>query len=513
MDPRPRAAALASLLLVALAAVPAAEAALNGSKPYTASHPYLDGLSGPEFIMASGELDAVLPGTQGSFGFFSIRGADLDGLTKVCWRETLRRCATGDLSLHVGAGGSFGLQVPGGADASVHADHALALFSDLGRTGDLNSLDLGKSLLAPSVGGEARLSAMAPIPAGSVNELSREGGALAPLAFGTVVEVRDGDRVVATVRDKSDPLTFAGQPSLSPVGADMLVVPFEASGDVARFRSADPDAAREGLDIVRVNEMLRALSDADSRGSGDDGQVDQEAFGPFEDAAAALFSGAVLRMPTDGNASRFSDTFAYARTPNLEVRATVQGGLAWSGKATLEVREGHVVGGTPLFGWSFLSLPWWGWALWILGLTALAMRIAMKPPKRNERWDRLKWVGWIAGPVMGIIVFVLWDAELRHVLGLSLLSGDLSLSGPSAQVFLLVAMFQLATFGYLSFSAIAPLRLLLKNGSRLLGHGTFMGLTGAAAALLGYLIGFGTLRSSLDLVVGSVLRGIANAGP
>jgi hypothetical protein len=498
-----------ALLLALLLATPA-QAALNGSRPYHASHPYLVGLGGPEFILASGELDAALPGTQGSFGFFSARGADLDGLSKVCWSEAVaRRCQSGALSLHVAAGGSFGLRVPGGADASVHAAHALALFSDLGTTSDLNGLGLGKSLLAPSVGGEARLSAMAPIPDSSVSELSDGGGALAPLALGTVVEVRDaGGAVVATVHGKSDPLTFAGHPSLSPVAADLLVVPFAGTGADAHFRQASPADAREGLDFDRINGLFRLLSDADSSGQAQPGQVDESAFGPFQDAAATLFAGAVLRMPTDGNASSAASSFGYARTPRLEVKGTPSGGLAWSGRATLEVRGGHVVGGPALYGWAFVALPWWGWVLWALGIAALVTRLVMKPPKRSERWDRWKWIGWLVGAVAAIVVFVLWDGELRHVLGLSLLTMDWSFSGAGAQVLALVAVFQFTTLGYLSFSAIAPLRLLLKNGSRLLGQGTFMGLTGAIAALLGYLIGFSTLRSSLDLVVSTVLKGI-----
>jgi hypothetical protein len=500
-----RAAALAPILLLLLAAAPTAEAALNGSRPYSAAHPYLDGLRGDEFTMASGELDAVLPGTQGSFGFIDVRGAALEGLTKVCWREAVRRCAAGDLAVHVAAGGSFGVRFPGGADASVRAEHALALFSDLSRTGDLNGLDLGTSLLAPSVGGVVRLSEMAPVPASDVGELSSGGGALAPLDAGTVVEVRDatGGRVLATVRGKADPLTFAGRPVLSPVEAELAVLPFGNAGDVARFRAAGAGAAREGLDLPRVNALLRKLAEADSAGAGDAGRIDEGGLGPLGDAAPALLAGAVLHVPTGGDATQVVSSFAYARTPRLEVRPAVQGGLAWTGQATLDIRDGHVHGGTPLYGWSWLALPWWGWALWVLGLAAFAMRAAMKPEKRHPRWDRFRWVGWVAGFTVAVVVFVLWDAEVRHVVGLSLLSGGLS-----GQALLLVGLLQVATLGFLSFAAIAPLRLLLRSGSLLLGQGTFMGLAGAVAGLLGYLIGFGTLRSSLDLAIGAALRGV-----
>jgi hypothetical protein len=506
--PTARTTKIVLLALAVLVATPGAQAALNGSKPYAASHPYLAGLGGTEFTMASGALDAVLPGTQGSFGFFSVRGADLTGLDKVCWSDgsaAARRCATGDLSLHVGAGGSFGLRVPGGADAAVSAGHALALFSDLGSTGDLNGLGLGKSLLAPSVGGEARLSALAPVPASSVNEASTEGGALAPLSLATTVEVRDGSGAVATVHGKVDPLTFSGRPALSPVAADLLVVPFAGAGATAHFHTASAEDARTGLDLARINTLLASLHDADSTGKAQANQLDEAAFGPFEDAASALFAGAVLRVPT-GNASSAAASFAYARTPQLEVRGTPSGGLAWSGKATLEIRDGHVVGGAKLYGWAFLSLPWWGWVLWVLGLTAFVARLVLKSPKTNERWDRHKWIGWLVGVVALVAVFVFWDGEMRHVLGLSLLS--MKWSETPGQVLALVAVFQSTTFAYLSFSSIAPLRLLLKNGSRLLGQGTFMGLTGAIAALLGYLIGFSTLRSSLDLIVGAVLKGL-----
>jgi hypothetical protein len=496
--------------MVGLATLPSAQAALNGARDYDASFGYLPGLGGPTFTMVSGATETVIPDGDGTWGFFATGGTEITGLTRACWTAILRTCAdsaSGDLSIRVLPGGSFGMRFPTGADASLKAGHALAMFVDLSQSGNnLNSLDLGRSLVAPVVEGVVAFTTLPEIPASTIADpTSDEGGAIAATETATTIEVYDGDLRRASLSGKVDPVTFAGRPAITPIVTELAILPFEGNGAVARFVTAGRDQASAGLDIGRINRLMNRLYAANAGNPTPAQELDEAAFGPFRDAASALFGGAVLSLPTDGNAQRAGQELAFARTPRLEVRGVPGGtGLAWSGQATLDVHDGKVEGAQPLYGFGFIALPWWGWVLWVAAIAVWIVRLVRKPEKTHPTWDRYKWVGWVASPLAFLLVFVLWDFELRAVLGLSLLSGN-----SSGQLLLFVALLQLATFGLLSFAAIAPLRLVLRNSSLLLHQGTFMGLAGAVASVLGLLIGFGLVRSGLSLVIEQVLAGLS----
>lgn len=499
------------VLLAASLALPAAQAALNGPRPYTADPAdfgYMPGLSGPTFTMASGRMEAVVPSGEGTWGFFATAGATLSGLTKVCWTDVLRECAdspSGGLALHVMPGGSFGMQFPTGADAAIEGDHALAMFADLTATGDLNSLDLGLSLLVPLIGGEARFTSIPEISSSLLADpMSDRAGALAATEPRTVIEVRDGATVVVSQTGKLDPLTFAGRPSMSPIATELAVVPFRGSGAIARFQTADREDAAIGLDLARINRLMNRLYAANEGSATNADEISEGSFGPFQDVAASVFGGAVLSLPGEADAKSAVEQLAFARTPRLEVRGTSADGLTWTGKAILDIHDGHVEGAQKLYGFGFVALPWWGWLLWVVALTVWIVRLVTKPDKTHPTWDRFKWVGWVAAIIVAILVFVLWDLEMKAVLGISLLSGGLS-----GQILVLVGALQLGTLGLLSFAAVAPLRILLRNGSLLLHQGTFMGLAGAAAGVIGFLIGFGLIRSGLDLILSELAQRIA----
>lgn len=493
----------AAILLAALLVVPGAEAALNRPRPYEATYAYLPGLGGNQLTMASGALQASMPAASGSFGFFSTQGADITGLTRVCWTSVIRECAdsaAGTLTIDIQPGGSFGLSVPGGAAATLHAEHALALFVDLGNNGDLNGLGLGKSLMAPLVDGSVQVLSIAPIPASALaNPTSQDGGGVAAVDATTTIEVSDNGVQRALVRGKAaDPVTFAGAPHVTPIQADLAILPFQGDAE-ARFVTAGRAAAIEGLDLARINGLFDEVYNANEGSPTQAKPINETAFGPFKDATAALFGGAVLSLSTTGNASEAARQLAFARTPTLTVRP-VANGLSWTGRATLDFQGGHVQGAPQLYGWTVLSLPWWGWLLWGAALAVLTIRLALRPEKHHPVWDRFKWIGWVASPLVFLLVAWLWDLEVREVFGISLLSGHLS-----PQLSLAMLAIEGVTFAFLSFAAIAPLRMLLRNGSLLLRQGTFMGLSGAIASLLGYLIGFRVLLSELDLVVSQLL--------
>lgn len=501
-------ALLATLILLAgLAAAPGAQAAINGARAYRADYDYMPELDAAQFIMASGSLEADMPNSGGSFGFIATEGAEISGLTRVCWTSTIRQCADspgGNLRIVVPDQSSFGVLLPDGVEARLTADHALAMFADLGGEADLNSLALGKSVLAPMVSGVATLRGIPNVPITTLPTPVSPGEAVFTLVDDqSTAQIVDGSTVRFTVRGKSDPVTFAGSPEMSPVACELAVLPFVGTGDVARFRPAGHDAALRGLDIGRINRLMDRLYNANQGQPTNSVPLDADAFGPYADAAASLFDGAVLRVPTQGQAS--GTDFAFARVTRLEVAGLPGDGIAWSGRASLEIRDGHVAGAKDLAGAGFLQMPWWSWVLWVLALAALIVRLVRKPEKKHATWDRLKWIGWIAGPLMFLLAFWLWDLEVRALLGLSLFSGGTG----GGQVLLLIGLLQVATFFAASFAAMAPLRMLFRNGSLLLGQGTFMGLSGAAASLLGFLFIVTYLRSYLDVVFSTLLAGIS----
>lgn len=509
MHRRPGSAARLSLLaavsLLALLAVPGATAAFNGPRPYRADYDYMPELDGPLFTMASGRLDATMPSVTTSFGVIGSGGAEVSGLTRVCWTAGIRQCATssgGNLRIVVAEGGSFGVRLPNGADLTVVADHALPMFVDLSGEADLNGLALGKSLLAPLVAGTVRVADIGSLPSTYQDTpANTNAGALVAVDDATTVEVREGGTLRATVRGRSDPLTFGGQPRMATVGCDLAVVPFEGAGDAAHVERASRDAARIGLDIQRINALMERLYNANQGTPTQSAPIDANAFGPYDDAAAALFAGAVLRVPTAGASGA---DLAFARVSRVDVTGTVGGTLDWRGQAYLEIRDGHVAGAKDLAGFGFLQLPWWSWVLWVLALTAWIVRLVRRPEKAHPTWDRFKWVGWVASPLLFLVVLLLWDLEVRQLLGMSVLGGT-----GGGQVLLLVLALELGTFAAASFAAIAPLRMGLRNGSLLLGQGTFMGLSGAVASLLGFLFTATYLRAFLDVLVSQVLAGIA----
>jgi hypothetical protein len=495
---------LLAATLVLLSA-PTVEAALNQPEPFEAQHGYMPGLGGSQFIMVSGELVGTMANAGGSFGFFGTTGAQMTGLTRVCWIQTTRQCAdsaSGALSLVVAPGGSFGLRLPDGIEATVDAEHALAMFVDLAGRGDLNSLDLGRTMLAPMVEGRVALDGIATIAAATTNDPTGNGaGILTALDASTTLEVHDGATVRASLRGKGEPIVFAGSPDLAPIACDMATLPFEGTSASTRFQRASKAAATAGLDIERINGLMDRLYAANEGNPTQAAPIDPSAFGPYQDAAAGLFGGAVLDLPAEGGSGA---DLGFARFTRLAVDGTVTDGLAWSGKASFEIRDGHVAAAKPLYGFSLLQLPWWSWLLWVLAIAAWGVRLATRVEKTHPTWDRYKWVGWVASPLMFLLVFWLWDLEVRSLLGLSLFAGN-----ASGQVLLLVGLLQVGTFFTASFAAIAPLRMLLRNGSILLRQGTFMGLAGAAASLLGFLFVATYLRSYLDLIVSRVLAGIA----
>jgi hypothetical protein len=499
------------LLLAVLVLVPAATAAFNQPEPYAATFGYLPGLAqGQQFTVASGALEATLPSIEGTVGLFSTGGARLTGLTRVCWQTPTPDChdsTAGRLSIHVAPGGSFALRLPSSVDAALDAAHALAMFVDLGGDNDLNTFQVGQSLVAPLVDGRFALQPLPAIPDVAASTASDEAGGFASLDDATIVTVRDGTATVATFTGKHRPLSFAGQPVLAPVEVDFAVVPFHGTGALARVVPAAAAAANEGLVLARIDSLIGRYDGAAE--SAAESSQDAPRQDEYNGLLQALFNGAILSVPAGAqDVAALAQNLQFVRMSRLSVQGTVGGDLRWTGQARLEVSDGHVQGGGALHGFGFLQMPWWGWLFWVVAIGLLVTRFVLKVDRHHPRFDRLRWIGWVAGFLVGLLVFWLWDLEFRALLGMSVLHAPSDeVGGIPVRVVLLVL--ELVPFASLSFAAIAPLRLALRNGSILLRQGSLMGLTSPLGTLLGFLFGVHYLRGFLDLILSQILANLS----
>ncbi|MEK6974996.1 MAG: hypothetical protein AABY18_01475 [Candidatus Thermoplasmatota archaeon] len=502
MRPVLAAALIAALFLVA--AAPNAQAAINRPRAFDEAFPYMPALDSSEKTVVSGQVDADIKDATASYGFFDAQGTDVTGLSRVCW-QLLLGCRDSDsrsLSLSVAPGGSFAVCFPAATSGILHADHALALFVDLAQDDDLNSFRVDKSLVAPVIDGTYTFSNIAPITTvAATSQACTVGGGLVGLDADMRLSIRDGAQVVATLSGKDARVSFAGQPAVSTIAADFVIVPFTGASTSSFKSSSDRDAER-GLDLNRVQELIRALDASHEGSTVDRGQQDSGG-NNTQAVLAGLLNGAFVRgaFPTEGEPFPFKDIH-FVRFSHMTVDPDGET-LAWEGKAYLEVKDGKVAKAPNLVGFWLFQLPWWSYLLWAAAITLAILKIVLKPDKNHPRWDTLRWIGWVATPVAWIIVFFLWDAEMHAVLGASLLRGS------SGQFRLIVGALQLGLLSIVAFAAAAPLRVIGRNSFMLAHQGTFMGLAGSIAAILGFLFGAPYLRSYLGLILTKVMERLA----
>ena len=494
---------LAVLLLLALLA-PGAQAALTKSLPFSAQYGYLSGLDANNGLtVVSGALDVTNPAAKGSIGILETGGFTLSGLTRVCWNHNPSPCLDGQLGLNVVSGGSVGLCHPATLQEHFTADHALGLFVNLQTDDNLNSLPVGRSLVAPAVTGTLTLSGMQNIPTNNLapSALTQvpctSSGGLAALNALTSITVRSSGVDVATLSGKDAVFLFAGNPTLAPVSANFVVLPYNPG--TAKFTPAKAEPAKEGLNLTRLQDLLAQL-DKSHAGSQTQRENVTNGLKNVPAAVTRLLNGALLRFPAQANNSKVSPAdITFVRFSTLTVTANGPS-LEWRGRSLFAVDQGHVAHEHSLVKlFPFVALPWWSFVLWAVAIAAWIVAMVLKAPKQNPRWDPLRWIGWVAGPLAFLLVLWLVDLEAQRMFGTSFLKGS---SGQTQLVFLGIDFALAAT---LVLMLQLPLRILLRSGFRLLRQGTLMGLAGPLASILAFFLGYSYFRAYLDLVLSQVV--------
>lgn len=500
-----RRVALALVLLTLASVAQPTEAAFTRALPFDETYPMMKGLGTNGTVsVISGALEVDDAQARGAIGILGADAFTITGLDKVCWREgNSLDCATGQLTVQVAQRSSVGLCLPVPYASNYEAKHVLALFADLRSDNDLNTIPLNRSIVAPAIDGELRLTTTTPIPMGNL-DANRLGAS--PCSSAGVVAGLDGNTTLSLFKDgsleksfvgKAGRFLFTGLPTVPIIESDFVVLPFGPTAH-ATLTPASRKAADEGLDASRVETLVRLLDQSGAAGSTERNGTASDAIKDVPGVIKRLLNGALLQIPSAGERGKVDPArLTFVRVTQLEGSATADS-VHWEGKAVLAVHNGHVQHTHSLIGAKMVALPWWSWVLWVAAIALFVTRIVLGPVKRSH-WDRLRWIGLVATPLAFLLVFVLVDFEVRRLFGASFLGGT---SGKTRLYFFLT---DVLFMGLLGVMAGAPLRIILRNTSLLLGQGTFMGLARPVAFLLSFLFGFSYFRDYLDLIYGQVV--------
>lgn len=509
-----RVARIILVLLLASLLIPATQGAINKPRDFRDQPPYMAGINANDMTVVSGDVDATVVSAGSAYGFFDSEGATLSGLQQVCYGTSCQPSSTTRYSLVVvpsaanatgeRQGGSFAMCLPSASSGLFTAEHVLGLFVDFAQDDDLNTFRVDKSFVAPSIEGDFRFDPIPAIPTQASNVVPTpcDGqGGITALDATTVIHVRHGPQTVATLQGKDARISFTGQPALTPVAADFYILPFNG-GSEADFTPASSSAARAGLELDRVQELIRKLDDAHASSTVERDQQ-PSGTGGTQAILAGLLNGALLSLP-DAPAEGEQISLAGSRFVRFSTLTVVGGtSLAMTGRAHLDIDDGKVAGAKSLIGFFVFQLPWWSYILWFIAIGVFVVRLALKPDKRHPKWDAYKWVGWVTAVVAWLLVIFLWDLEMRAAFGASLLHGSFG------QFRLIVGLLQFGLLAVAAFAAAGPLRIIGRNSFLLAHQGTFMGLSGGIAAILGFLFTAPYLRAFLAVLLEQVFDRLA----
>jgi hypothetical protein len=495
-----------SLLALILLLVPGVAAQINGPLEFSAEYGFTNA-NAPGFItIISGAMEAEIDARQETWGFMDATGLQINGVEKVCHQRYFTSpaeepCIEGQFKLVVVDGSAVGLKLPTGV-GHFDAGHTLG-FLATSQGSDLNSLILNESLVAPSINGRmtyttvraadptflpasARLAAMA---------------AAVPLFDGNKILLLAAGNQVASFERDDGALTFAGSDiSIPSFDADTAILPFTEQSRLS-FSPAPAAAAKQGISMSRIQDVQRLMVQASEDPSQSATETEDS---PIIESLSEVLDAALVRFPIGDNATaqRIQDETALVLFSSMVVTNSGDG-LRWNGQAAFQYENGEVKGAQSLSGFWYIQLPIWGWLLWIGALGAFIARLVVKPARTHERWDNYRWAGWLAGVAMFVLVFVMWDFEMRAVWGTSVLSTE-----TAGTAFWMTFALQMATLSLVIGAVGWPISIIIKNALLLSKQGTFMGLGKPVSLLVSYLLGATLFLAYLQLLISSVMSNI-----
>lgn len=444
---------------------------------YTSEQLFAHGFDGPLRIY-SGEAHFQLPAETGSLAFYQTEGVTLAGLSRICWYQgALPTCVTGSparpegLSIALAAGGSFGLSLPTPSSWEVDADHAVGSFMNLGQAsveGGATRFGLGPAMVFSLVGGRVQHGDLPALVNGTV-------GYFVTLDNGTNAQVLDSfGQVVRTIQGSDGAVTLEGHPvlDLRTLRAQLVGLPFPP-GATAVFSEARAAAARAGLSPSRIQALQALLG---STRFLQDKQKPASILGQATPVLAEVFNGAFVDVhagqavtkPSDVNLARFS-SLAISGAGDNRTQVTAQIKFSTIGASSqsdpLFVRAGG------------LQLPWFCYDLVLAAGLAVLVRWGLRSPLQNPVWRRYEPFGRVAGAIAIVTLVVAWNLAFQSLLGTSVTA-----THSTGSAFFAVAGLEAATLLVALVVLFVPAFFLFRSLTRILGQGTFMGLSATVAA-------------------------------
>lgn len=496
-----------------------------------------------DLTFLAGAYTGSTPATKDAYVFQNTTGFTIEHVKQVWASSTSKlydKAASGSYTIRVNPSGLIAFDPAASTATASKASYALGVPIDIQQT--IGTLHYGKSMLALGVG----LNVTFPTTLGvslvtaaqlqGVTAQNVPGAKIFLLSATSSLIVMDGATTVTTIKGGSSKdlngVAMSGDLVVKPFGAGAALLPF-AAGATATFEAAKGKAlttASKELSFDQLSNTLKQLQGGDgSGGSGSGSGTGSGSAGPGSGSGSGsgsnggsgsgsgtnggsnggssgkslgggdsplgalqpilidLLNGGFLRVATKGD------------KPDLQNMTIARGGafqvtsngntMQAQGNGPLIVQNGQVVGaGHLIVVFGYFAMPWWSLLLWVAGIVLWILCLVLKKSKKNETWDKYRWIGRVATLVVTILVLWLWDRYVQHVVGVSALSGGLE-----GSTRLVVALVEYMLFGVITFFVAAPMRLLLRSGFRLANQGTFMGMASPIAVLLTWLIGFGLL--------------------
>lgn len=287
------------------------------------------------------------------------------------------------------------------------------------------------------------------------------------------------------------------------------------------FTPAEGKDFRDNFNLTAINDVVQEISKSTKAASGNSTQDEPKDLLP-KDLAETIgsigpfFNGALLghingtfsfagrdRTPGDITLLRYS-TFTVG--PGLNTTS-----MSYEGRGRFLLVGDRLASTQSVANVGPIPMPVISIVLWLLAIGAIVAGFLLKPftPPPLPLFGFTRLIGWIAHGVLLLISLLLWDHEIKVLIGSSLLT--LFANGAFGQgvALAIIGSFEIvplilafAFFGY-------PVRFLVNSGLKLVGLKRARGIGKGLGDLAAWLLGAPFIPVFLNVVVGALLKAIS----
>lgn len=369
--------------------------------------------------------------------------------------------------------------LPPTSDVDGEARFATAVFLDvLGGNQDLRraraSSITPSGLIASVHGGTFSTQALdddedgflVPLSTGSSFTVHGERSAEDPFAPSTPPPAGGENETTHVFAGKDFVVRFLG-PVTSTVRTPLVHLPFTVGAE-ARFAPAAEGDFEEGFDLGSFQKLLGDVQTLAAGQERNDTSLDSPEFQQLEkgiDDLAPLLNGVLIGSPRGEISVRGED---HEKSGLTVLRFTAltftndppSDNVQWTGSSRVAYTDGGLQTSAEMVHVGPLFVPALGIVLWLVAIGLIVFAKSRNPPVNEAKSAQAKIPAIVTWLVLLVVSFVLWDREVKYLLGTSLLSGGAG-SGASAGA---VAFVELLPWSIAYFAFGLPIVLGAKSG-------------------------------------------------